>query len=200
MADCPELAGVVGRTVITTDGTTLLGGDDKAGIAVIMDAVRTLVEDPSIPHGPVVVVFTCDEEIGKGVLHLDPAMLGGAVVAYTLDGGGVGEIEDETFSADAATVTITGVNIHPSIGKDRMTNAVRLAAMFLDRLPQRTDQPGDDGRPGRVRPPVYHRRRGRRGDHPTSCSGTSTRPNWPSTRSCSGRSAGRSSGSTRPPG
>ncbi|HEX4610174.1 MAG TPA: tripeptide aminopeptidase PepT, partial [Urbifossiella sp.] len=137
----------------TTDGTTLLGADDKAGLAVILEAVRTLIENPAIPHGPVVVVFTCDEEIGRGVLHLEPAMLGGAVAAYTLDGMATAEIEDETFSADAASVTITGVNIHPSIAKGRMTNAIRLAGMFLDRLPKRRMSPETTtGREGFLHP------------------------------------------------
>jgi len=140
VAENPELKDLVGKTIITTDGTTLLGADDKAGLAVIMEAARILVENPQIPHGPVRVVFTCDEEIGFGVKHLEPSQVG-AVVAYTLDGAGAGEIEDETFSADAATVTVTGVNIHPSIGKGRMINAVRLAAMFIDRLPKRTLSP-----------------------------------------------------------
>ncbi|MBA4063864.1 MAG: peptidase T [Isosphaera sp.] len=152
VADNPELAGLVGKTIITTDGTTLLGADDKAGLAVIMEAARTLVENPDLPHGPVRVVFTCDEEIGFGVKHLEPAQVG-AVVAYTLDGAGSAEIEDETFSADAAVVTVTGVNIHPSIGKGRMVNAVRLAAMFVDRLPQRTLSPETtDGRQGFIHP------------------------------------------------
>lgn len=140
VADNPELKALVGKTIITTDGTTLLGADDKAGLAVIMEAVRNLIANPSIPHGPVRIVFTCDEEIGFGVKYLEPAQIG-AIVAYTLDGAGAGELEDETFSADAATVTVTGVNIHPSIGKGRMINAVRLAAMFLDRLPKRTMSP-----------------------------------------------------------
>lgn len=140
VADNPELKALVGKTIITTDGTTLLGADDKAGLAVIMEAVRNLIDNPSIPHGPVRIVFTCDEEIGFGVKYLEPAQIG-AVVAYTLDGAGAGELEDETFSADAATVTVTGVNIHPSIGKGRMINAVRLAAMFLERLPKRTMSP-----------------------------------------------------------
>ncbi len=152
VSDNPELNTLVGKTVITTDGTTLLGADDKAGVAVIMEAARMLVANPQIPHGPVRIVFTCDEEIGYGVKHLEPAQIG-AVVAYTLDGAGSGEIEDETFSADAATVTITGVNIHPSIGKGRMVNAVRLAAMFIDRLPQRTMSPETtDGREGFLHP------------------------------------------------
>src|SRR5207249_4789107 len=131
VADNPELAALKGKTIITTDGTTLLGADDKAGVAVIMEAARVLAESPQIPHGPVKVVFTCDEEIGRGVLHLEPAMIG-AEVAYTLDGMGTAEIEAETFSADKATVTITGVNIHPAIAKGRMTNAIRLAGMFLE--------------------------------------------------------------------
>jgi len=152
IADNPDLSAVIGKTVITTDGTTLLGADDKAGLAVIVETARILMEKPSIPHGPVKIVFTCDEEIGKGVLHLDPAQIG-AVAAYTLDGMASGEIEDETFSADAATVTIAGVNIHPSIAKGRMTNAIRLAAMFIDRLPKRTLCPeATEGRQGFLHP------------------------------------------------
>lgn len=150
--DNPDLNDVIGKTVITTDGTTLLGADDKAGVAVIMEMARLLMVNPSIPHGPVRIVFTCDEEIGYGVKHLEPAEIG-AVVAYTLDGMASGEIEDETFSADAATVTVTGVNIHPSIGKGRMINAVRLAAMFIDHLPHRTMSPETtDGRNGFLHP------------------------------------------------
>ena len=148
----PELNGLIGRTIITTDGTTLLGADDKAGLSVIMEAARIMMDNPRIPRGPVRIVFTCDEEIGFGVKHLEPAQIG-AVVAYTLDGAASGEIEDETFSADGATVTITGVNIHPSIGKGRMVNAIRLAAMFIDRLPQRTLSPETtDGRQGFIHP------------------------------------------------
>jgi len=148
----PELNDLIGKTIITTDGTTLLGADDKAGLAVIMEAARLLVENPQIPHGPVRIVFTCDEEIGFGVKHLEPEQIG-AVVAYTLDGMASSEIEDETFSADAATVTITGVNIHPSIAKGRMINAVRLAGMFLERLPKRTMSPETTaGREGFLHP------------------------------------------------
>jgi tripeptide aminopeptidase len=150
--DNPELNALVGKTIITTDGTTLLGADDKAGVAVIMEAAKFLMANPQVPHGPVRVVFTCDEEIGFGVKHLEPAQIG-AVVAYTLDGAGTAEIEDETFSADGATVTITGVNIHPSIGKGRMVNAVRLAGAFLDRLPKRRMSPETtDGRDGFIHP------------------------------------------------
>lgn len=151
-ADDDELRACLGHDLVFTQGDTLLGADDKAGLAVIMEAARILTENPAIPHGPVRIVFTCDEEIGYGVKHLEPAQIG-AVVAYTLDGAGSGEIEDETFSADAATVTITGVNIHPSIGKGRMVNAVRLSAMFLDRLPKRRMSPETtDGRDGFLHP------------------------------------------------
>jgi tripeptide aminopeptidase len=140
VSENPELARMKGNTVVTTDGTTLLGADDKAGIAVIMEAAAFLCAHPDVPHGPIRICFTCDEEIGHGVDHIDLAKLG-ARVAYTLDGGGEGEIDGETFSADLAVVTIGGVNIHPSIAKGKMVNAVRLAAAFLDRLPQATLAP-----------------------------------------------------------
>lgn len=154
VSESPELNDLVGKTIVTTDGTTLLGGDDKAGVAVIMEVARILAESKDVPHGPVKVVFTCDEEIGKGVAHLDPKDLG-AVVAYTLDGAGTGEIEGETFSADKATVTITGVNIHPALAKGRMVNAIRLAGMFLERLPRRCLTPETtDDRLGFIHPYV----------------------------------------------
>ena len=102
VADNPELATLKGKTIITTDGTTLLGADDKAGVAVIMEAAAQLLAQPEIPHGPIRVCFTCDEEIGHGVDHVDLKKLG-AVVGYTLDGGGAGEIDGETFSADLAS-------------------------------------------------------------------------------------------------
>jgi tripeptide aminopeptidase len=134
VADNPELAALKGKTLVTTDGTTLLGADDKAGIAVIMSAAAHLMAHPEIAHGPIRICFTCDEEIGRGVDHLDLKKLG-AHVGYTLDGGGTGEIDGETFSADLAVVAITGVNIHPAIAKGRMLNAVRIAGAFLDRMP-----------------------------------------------------------------
>src|SRR5262245_1888566 len=136
----PELASLKGKTLITTDGTTLLGADDKAGIAVIMEAVAHLMAHPEAPHGPIRICFTCDEEIGHGVDHLDLKKLG-ARVGYTLDGGGQGEIDVETFSADFAVVTITGVNIHPAIAKGAMVNAIRIAGQLLDRLPRLTLAP-----------------------------------------------------------
>ena len=140
VAENPDLAALQGKTIITTDGTTLLGADNKAGVAVIVSLVEHLLAHPEIRHGPIRICFTCDEEIGKGVDHIDLKKLG-ADVGYTLDGAGQGEIEGETFSADKATITITGVNIHPSIGKGRMVNAIRLAGMFLERLPKRTLTP-----------------------------------------------------------
>jgi tripeptide aminopeptidase len=140
VADNPDLARLRGRTIITTDGTTLLGADDKAGVAVIMETAAYLAAHPEVPHGPVRVCFTCDEEIGHGVDHVDLKKLG-AHVGYTLDGGGEGEIDGETFSADLAVVTVRGVNIHPSIARGRMVNAVRLAGMFLDRLPRQALSP-----------------------------------------------------------
>ncbi len=135
VADNPELNQLKGKTIITTDGTTLLGADDKAGVAVIMEAAAQLIARPEVPHGPIRVCFTCDEEIGHGVDHVDLNKLG-AVVGYTLDGGGQGEIDGETFSADLAVVTVRGVNIHPMIARGRMVNAVRLAGLLLDRLPR----------------------------------------------------------------
>ena len=152
VAECPELEEMIGRTLITTDGTTLLGGDDKAGIAIIMEAVSHLAENPQILHGPVRVLFTCDEEIGRGVQHVDIDKLG-SVAAYTLDGGGAGDIDVETFSADLATVTVRGVNLHPSIAKDRMVNALRAAGSLLDQLPRDTLAPEvSDGRDGFLHP------------------------------------------------
>ncbi len=150
--DNPELANSIGRTLITTDGTTLLGADDKAGIAVIMETMTRLVADPSLPHGPIRICFTCDEEIGHGVDHVDPVKLA-AVCCYTLDGHGQDEIDVETFAADLAVITFTGVNIHPSIAKDRMVNAVRAAGAFLARLPREGLAPETtEGREGFLHP------------------------------------------------
>jgi tripeptide aminopeptidase len=139
-ADTPDLVALKGKTIITTDGTTLLGADNKAGVAVIMETVAVLLSRPEIQHGPIRICFTCDEEIGHGVDHVDLKKLG-AVVGYTLDGGGSGEIDAETFSADLAIVTLKGRNIHPSIGKGRMLNAIRMAGLFLDRMPRQARSP-----------------------------------------------------------
>lgn len=151
-ADNPELLRCRGGTIVTTDGTTLLGADDKAGLAVIVESLAHLAEHPELPHGSIRVCFTCDEEIGHGVDHVDPKKLNVAC-CYTLDGGGRDEIDVETFSADMATVTVRGINIHPSIGKGRMVNAVRGASAFIDRLPHdRLSPETTDGRDGFVHP------------------------------------------------
>jgi tripeptide aminopeptidase len=134
VAETTGLAKLKGRTLITTDGTTLLGADDKAGISVIMNAVGELQQNKNLKHGPIRVVFTVDEEVGRGVDKVDIGKVN-AVCAYTLDGEGEGGIENETFSADQAVVTITGVNIHPGLAHGRMVNALRLAGQFLTRLP-----------------------------------------------------------------
>jgi tripeptide aminopeptidase len=138
--DNPELESLVGKTLITTDGTTLLGGDDKAGVAIIMQTALALTRHPDTPHGRIRLLFTCDEEIGRGVERVDLAELG-ADVCYTLDGPGANTIDVETFSADLAVVTISGINIHPSIAKDRMVNAVRAAAFFVEQLPRESLAP-----------------------------------------------------------
>jgi tripeptide aminopeptidase len=151
-AENPDLEHLVGGTVITSDGTTLLGADDKAGVAVIMSAAAHLAAHPEIPHGPIRLCFTCDEEIGHGVDHLDIQKLD-AVCAYTLDGEGAGMVDCETFSADQAIVTVTGVNIHPSIGQGKMINAVRILADFVTRLPSdRLSPETTSGREGFLHP------------------------------------------------
>jgi tripeptide aminopeptidase len=134
VAETDGLAELKGKTVITSDGTTLLGADDKSGVAVIMTAAAEIVANPSLKRGPIRVVFTCDEEVGRGTAKIDLKEVG-ASVAYTLDGGGAGAIENETFSADLATVTITGYNIHPGLATGKMVNSIRLAGQFLSRMP-----------------------------------------------------------------
>ena len=154
VSENPALEQLIGRTLITTDGTTLLGGDDKAGVAVIMELAALLCENPELPHGPVRILFTCDEEIGHGVDHVDLQRVA-ATAGYTLDGGGANDLDVETFSADVAVVRVQGVNIHPSIGKDRMVNAVRAAAEFVHRLPRDELAPEcTDGREGFLHPYV----------------------------------------------
>ncbi len=141
VADAPELKGLVGKTLITTDGTTLLGADDKAGVAIIMTAAAELIRrGDDVRHGPVRVVFTCDEEVGRGCEKIDIGKID-AVCAYTLDGDSAGKIAAETFSADGAVVTIQGTNIHPGMATGRMVNAIRIASEFVARLPQQTLSP-----------------------------------------------------------
>ena len=151
VADHPELANQIGHDVVTTDGTTLLGADDKAGIAEIMTAAAYLVAHPEIPHGTVKILFTPDEEIGRGVNKVDLAKLG-ASFAYTLDGETVGHIEDETFSADGVDIEITGVAIHPGFAKDRMENAIKIAGTIIDRLPAMLSPERTEGRQGFIHP------------------------------------------------
>lgn len=154
VAENPDLKSLVGGTVITTDGTTLLGADDKSGIAVIMSAAAHLMANRDLPCGPIRICFTTDEEIGRGIEGLDVDKLGG-VCGYTLDSSGCGRIDCETFSADQATVLVTGVNTHPSEGKGVMVNAIRILAAFLDRLPQDHLSPETtEGREGFLHPYV----------------------------------------------
>ncbi len=154
IAETKGLAELKGKTLITTDGTTLLGADDKAGVAIIMTAVAELMSRRELRHGPIRVIFTCDEEIGRGTDKLDVKKID-AVCAYTLDGEGAGEIENETFSADLAVITITGNNIHPGLATGRMVNAIRLAGLFLSRMPwQRLAPETTAGRDGFLHPYV----------------------------------------------
>ena len=133
-AEHPALADQIGNDIITTDGTTLLGADNKAGLAEIMDAAHFLVSHPQIKHGTVKILFTPDEEFGRGVDKVDLNKLG-ADFAYTIDGEAAGNIEDETFSADGAVITIEGVSTHPGYAKGKMEHAIKIAARIVDRLP-----------------------------------------------------------------
>jgi tripeptide aminopeptidase len=148
----PELANHVGHELITTDGTTLLGADDKAGVAEIMAAVAYLVAQPDIAHGTVKVAFNPDEEIGRGVVHF-PVESFGAVAAYTVDGSTTGELQTETFSGAQVRMRIHGRAIHPGWAKDELVNAIKLAGQVLSRLPQESLSPETtEGREGYVHP------------------------------------------------
>jgi tripeptide aminopeptidase len=136
-AESKELGPCVGDTIITADGTTLLGADDKAGIAVIMGVLEMLRRDNSLPHPTLRICFNPEEEVGRGADKF-PLKKFDVPVAFTLDGGFTGEVNTETFSADKATVTFRGVSVHPGMAKDKMVNALRFLGKFLDRLP--TDQ------------------------------------------------------------
>jgi len=151
-AEHPALADQIGNDIVTTDGTTLLGADNKAGIAEIMDAAKFLIEHPEIKHGPIKILFTPDEEIGRGVDRVDLKKLG-ADFAYTIDGETAGHIEDETFSADGATVTITGVSAHPGFAKGKMEHAIKIAARIIEQLPKDTCSPETtEGKEGFLHP------------------------------------------------
>ncbi|HTO24395.1 MAG TPA: peptidase T [Gaiellaceae bacterium] len=152
--ESPQLPSHVGHELITTDGTTLLGADDKAGIAEIMAAVAYLVAHPEVPHGVVKVAFNPDEEIGRGVVHF-PVDEFGAVAAYTVDGSTVGEVQQETFSGAEVRMRIRGRAIHPGWAKGEMVNAIKLAGDVLGRLPKDGLSPETtDGRDGFVHPTV----------------------------------------------
>lgn len=131
----PYLLEKMGDDIITASGNTLLGADDKSGVAIIMDAVNYWMHHEETPHGTIKILFTPDEEVGRGVEKLDLQKLG-AQYAYTLDGGELGSLEDETFSADAVVITIHGISAHPGFGKDKLVNAIKIASAFLELLPK----------------------------------------------------------------
>jgi tripeptide aminopeptidase len=147
----PELRNQIGNDIVTSDGTTLLGADDKAGLAEIMSAAQVLVSDPSIKHGTIKLMFTPDEEIGRGVDKADLKKLG-AKFAYTVDGETAGDIEDETFSADGVEIAISGVAMHPGFAKDRMVNAIKVASAIVARLPQAQSPETTEDRQGFIHP------------------------------------------------
>ncbi len=135
MSDSPYLKNHLNTGVITASGTTLLGADDKSGVAVIMEAALFFIQNPAVKHGSIKILFTPDEEVGQGTAKVDMQKLG-AQFGYTLDGCEAGSLEDETFSADAAIITIKGVITHPGYAKDKLVNALKVAAAVLDALPQ----------------------------------------------------------------
>jgi tripeptide aminopeptidase len=148
----PYLLERIGDDIVTASGTTLLGADDKAGLAIIMDAINFFRDNPSVKHGDIKILFTPDEEVGRGVDKADITKIN-AEAAYTLDGGERGSLEDENFSADGVTIVIHGVSAHPGYAKDKMVNAMKVAAHFLDSLPKDELSPeSTDDRYGFVHP------------------------------------------------
>lgn len=148
----PDLQKQVGNDIITADGSTLLGADDKAGIAEILDAVNYFVQNPNEKHGTIKVGITPDEEVGKGADFFDVKKFG-ADFAYTIDGESAGEVEDETFCADSVILTINGVNVHPGYAKDKMINSIKIASRVVEELPKHTLSPETtEGREGYVHP------------------------------------------------
>lgn len=143
----PGLRDQIGNDIITTDGTTLLGADNKAGVAEIMDAAHHLITHPDIKHGTIRILFTPDEEIGRGVDKADMQKLG-AEFGYTMDGESAGSIEDETFSADGARIDIRGVSVHPGFAKGKMEHAVKIASEIVARLPKDQAPETTEGRDG----------------------------------------------------
>jgi tripeptide aminopeptidase len=151
VAEHPELANQIGNDIVTSDGTTLLGADDKAGVAEIMTAAAYLMAHPEVRHGKIRILFTPDEEIGRGVNKVDIAKLG-AAYGYTVDGETAGDIEDETFSADGVEIAITGVAMHPGFAKGRMENAIKIAGEIVAALPREIAPETTDGRDGFIHP------------------------------------------------
>lgn len=148
--DNPDMADMIGFDIITTDGSTLLGADNKSGIAEIIDAVNYFLTHPEVKHGPIKICFTPDEEVGRGTEKFDVKKFG-AKFAYTVDGQTRGEVETETFSADAMNIVFHGKNIHPGYAKDKMINAIKVAARMIDSLPKDSFSPETtDGREGYV--------------------------------------------------
>jgi tripeptide aminopeptidase len=160
VASNPELKDMVGFDIITSDGTTLLGADDKAGIAEIIDAMNYLIQHPEAKHGKIRICFTPDEEVGRGTEKFDVPKFG-AKYAYTIDGGTRGEVETETFSADAVVIKFHGKNVHPGYAKGKMINSIKIAARFLEMLPK-----------DRLSPETTEKKEGY--VHPTSINGNET--------------------------
>jgi tripeptide aminopeptidase len=134
-AEHPDLAAQIGNDIVTTDGTTLLGADNKSGIAEIMDAANYLMTHPEVKHGPIRILFTPDEEISRGTDHVDMKRLG-AQYGYTMDGESLGHLENETFSADGVSITINGIPTHPGFAKDKMEHSIKIAAEIINRIPK----------------------------------------------------------------
>jgi tripeptide aminopeptidase len=154
LSEIPALREQIGHDIITASGTTLLGADNKAGVAEIVAAAEVLIAHPEIPHGAIRIAFTPDEEVGRGTEHFDVKAFG-AACAYTMDAAGRGQLEMETFSADALVVTFRGFNTHPGLAKRRMINSIKVAADFIHRLPKDTQSPETtDGREGFFHPYV----------------------------------------------
>jgi tripeptide aminopeptidase len=145
--DFPELKNYIGQTLITTDGTTLLGADDKAGIAEIMAAMEFLIKNPQIEHGTIRIGFTPDEEVGRGADHFDVEKFG-AELAYTIDGGEIGELEFENFNAACAKITVKGRSVHPGYAKDKMINSALIAGELMDMFPKKETPATTEGYEG----------------------------------------------------
>lgn len=151
VSEHPVLLDQIGNDIITTDGTTLLGADDKAGVAEIMSAAQFLIDNPDVKHGTIRILFTPDEEVGRGADKVDLKKLG-AQFGYTIDGETAGHIEDETFSADGVEITISGVAIHPGFAKGKMENAIKIAGAIIDRLPKEIAPESTEKREGFIHP------------------------------------------------